>query len=103
MGIPSAVASDVFFSSRALRKEAPTRDLYAELTPHGIRVVGLRPKAFRRRAPSRTPTEPRTKATGMTWEQWQEMLASRAQGKRLMTLAEMANEAVFVASERRAA
>jgi len=47
--------------------------------------------------------EPRTKATGMTWEQWQEMLASRAQGKRLMTVAEMANEAVFVASERRAA
>jgi len=39
----------------------------------------------------------------MAWEQWQEMLASRAQGKRLMTLAEMANEAVFVASERRAA
>ena len=37
----------------------------------------------------------------MTWEQWQEMLASRNHARRLMTqLHEMANVAVFVASDK---
>ena len=36
----------------------------------------------------------------MTWEQWQEFLASRTQRRRLMTLEEMANAAVFMASDR---
>jgi enoyl-[acyl-carrier-protein] reductase (NADH) len=36
----------------------------------------------------------------MTWEQWQQLLASRTHGKRLMTLEEMANVAAFVASDR---
>ena len=36
----------------------------------------------------------------MTWEQWQTMLASRAHPRRLMTLGEMANLAVFVASDK---
>jgi hypothetical protein len=40
---------------------------------------------------------PRAKATGMTWEQWQVLLASRTQPRRLMTLAEMPNVAVFIA------
>ena len=44
--------------------------------------------------------EPRAKATGMTWEQWQQMLASRTHGKRLMTLTEMANVAAFMASDK---
>jgi enoyl-[acyl-carrier-protein] reductase (NADH) len=44
--------------------------------------------------------EPRAKASGMTWEQWQEMLASRTHPRRLMTLAEMANVAVFMASDK---
>jgi NAD(P)-dependent dehydrogenase (short-subunit alcohol dehydrogenase family) len=44
--------------------------------------------------------EPRAKATGMTWEQWQEFLASKTHGRRLMTLHEMANVAAFVASDK---
>jgi enoyl-[acyl-carrier-protein] reductase (NADH) len=44
--------------------------------------------------------EPRATASGMTWEQWQEMLASRTHPRRLMTLAEMANVAVFMASDK---
>jgi NAD(P)-dependent dehydrogenase (short-subunit alcohol dehydrogenase family) len=36
--------------------EALTRDLSVELAPHGIRVVGLRPRACPRHAPSRTPS-----------------------------------------------
>ncbi|HEY6677358.1 MAG TPA: SDR family oxidoreductase [Actinomycetota bacterium] len=36
----------------------------------------------------------------MTWEQWQELLASRTHPRRLMTLEEMANTAVFMASDK---
>jgi len=44
--------------------------------------------------------EPRAKATGMKWEEWQQLLASRTHGRRLMTLEEMANVAAFVASDK---
>ena len=80
-------------------KEALTRDLSAELAPHGIRVVGLRPQAMPETPTIRNAFEPRARATGMTWEQWQELLASRTHPRRLMTLAEMANLAVFMASD----
>jgi NAD(P)-dependent dehydrogenase (short-subunit alcohol dehydrogenase family) len=81
-------------------KEALTRDLSAELAPHGIRVVGLRPQAMLETRTIKNAFEPRAKATGMTWEQWQQMLASRTHPKRVMTLEEMANVAVFMASNR---
>jgi NAD(P)-dependent dehydrogenase (short-subunit alcohol dehydrogenase family) len=81
-------------------KEALTRDLSAELAPHGIRVVGLRPQAMPETRTIKDGFEPRAKATGMTWEQFQEMLASRTHPRRLMTLQEMANTAVFVASDK---
>ena len=80
-------------------KEALTRDLSAELAPHGIRVVGLRPQAMPETRTIRDAYEPRAEASGMTWEQWQEMLASRTHPRRLMTLEEMANVAAFVASD----
>jgi NAD(P)-dependent dehydrogenase (short-subunit alcohol dehydrogenase family) len=80
-------------------KEALTRDLSAELAPQGIRVVGLRPQGMPETRTIRDAFEPRAKATGMTWEQWQEMLASRTHPRRLMTLEEMANMAVFMASD----
>jgi NAD(P)-dependent dehydrogenase (short-subunit alcohol dehydrogenase family) len=81
-------------------KEALTRDLSAELAPHGIRVVGLRPQAMPETRTIQEAFEPRAKATGMSWEQWQQFLASRTHPRRLMTLAEMANIAVFMASDR---
>jgi NAD(P)-dependent dehydrogenase (short-subunit alcohol dehydrogenase family) len=80
-------------------KEALTRHLSAELAPHGVRVVGLRPQAMLETRTIKNAFEPRAKATGMTWEQWQQLLASRTHGRRLMTLAEMANVAAFVASD----
>jgi enoyl-[acyl-carrier-protein] reductase (NADH) len=43
--------------------------------------------------------EPRAKASGMTWDQFQEFLASKTHPKRLMTLEEMANVAAFMASD----
>ena len=81
-------------------KEALTRDLSAELAPHGIRVVGLRPQGMPETGTIRDAFEPRAKATGMTWEQWQELLASRTHPRRLMTLEEMADMAVFMASDK---
>jgi NAD(P)-dependent dehydrogenase (short-subunit alcohol dehydrogenase family) len=81
-------------------KEALTRDLSVELAPHGIRVVGLRPQAMPETPTIRDAFEPRAKATGMTWEQWQEFLAGRTHPRRLMTLDEMANVAAFMASDK---
>ena len=81
-------------------KEALTRDLSVELAPMGIRVVGLRPYAMPETSTIKDAFEPRARASGMTWEQWQEMLASRTHPRRLMSLEEMANVAVFLASDK---
>ena len=81
-------------------KEALTRDLSAELAPHGIRVVGLRPQAMPETATIKEAFEARANVLGITWEQWQQVLASRTHARRLMTLAEMADAAVFIASDR---
>ena len=80
-------------------KEALTRDLSAELAPQGVRVVGLRPNGIPETATLREAFEIRAKALGMTWEQWQELLASRTHPRRPSTLAETANMAVFMASD----
>lgn len=81
-------------------KEALTRDLSAELAPHGIRVVGLRPQAIPETPTIKDAFEPRAKRTGITWEQWQDFLASRTHPRRLMTLDELTNTAVFMASDK---
>ena len=52
-------------------KEALTRDLSAELAPHGIRVVGLRPHGIPETATmKRSLRDSSAKALGMTWEQF---------------------------------
>ena len=81
-------------------KESLTRSLSAELAPHGIRVVGLRPQAMPETPTIKDAYEPRAKATGMTWEQWQELLASRTHARRLMTLDDVSNLAAFMASDK---
>jgi NAD(P)-dependent dehydrogenase (short-subunit alcohol dehydrogenase family) len=80
-------------------KEALTRDLSAELAPHGIRVVGLRPNGIPETGSLKEAFEARAKALGSTWDQWRELLAGRTHPRRLMTLAELANVAVFMASD----
>jgi NAD(P)-dependent dehydrogenase (short-subunit alcohol dehydrogenase family) len=80
-------------------KEALTRDLSAELAPQGIRVVGLRPHGIPETGTLKEAFETRAKALGMTWEQWQQSLAGRTHTRRLSTLAELANVAVFMASD----
>jgi NAD(P)-dependent dehydrogenase (short-subunit alcohol dehydrogenase family) len=79
--------------------EALTRGLSAELAPQGIRVVGLRPQGIPETGRIKESFEGYAKASGMTWEQFQESLASRTHARRLSTLAELANVAVFVASD----
>jgi NAD(P)-dependent dehydrogenase (short-subunit alcohol dehydrogenase family) len=81
-------------------KEALTRDLSAELAPQGIRVVGLRPNGLPETATLREAFEVRATALGMTWERWQGVLAARTHPRRLSTLAELAEVAAFVASDR---
>jgi NAD(P)-dependent dehydrogenase (short-subunit alcohol dehydrogenase family) len=95
-GIPSVGG----YGPAMAAKEALTRDLSAELAPQGIRVVGLRPQAMPETRTIKEAFEPRAKASGMTWEQWQEFLASRTHARRLMTLDETANMAVFMASDK---
>jgi NAD(P)-dependent dehydrogenase (short-subunit alcohol dehydrogenase family) len=79
--------------------EALTRGLSAELAPHGIRVVGLRPQGMPETGRIKESFGTYAKASGMTWEQFQELLASRTHTRRLSTLADMANVAVFMASD----
>src|SRR4030095_8863278 len=57
-------------------EEALTRVLSAELAPQGIRVVGLRPQAIPETGTLKEGFEARAKVSGMTWEQFQGLLAS---------------------------
>jgi len=63
-------------------------------------VVGLRPQAMPETDTIREAYEPRAAATGMTWEQWQALLASRNHARRLMALDELAHVAAFLASDK---
>ena len=80
-------------------KESLTRSLSAELAPHGIRVVGLRPQGIDGSSTIKEAFEPRAEATGLTWPQFQELLAARTHTRRLMTLDEVGNVAAFMASD----
>jgi NAD(P)-dependent dehydrogenase (short-subunit alcohol dehydrogenase family) len=79
-------------------KEALTRELSAELAPQGIRVVGLRPNGIPEADSLKEVFH--AKAPSMTWDQWQELLASRTHARRLSTLQQMADTAVFIASDK---
>ncbi len=79
-------------------KEALTRDLSLELAPQGIRVVGLRPHGMPETKTMREVFD--AKATGMTWEKFQEYLASTTHRRRVMALEEVASMAAFMASDR---
>jgi NAD(P)-dependent dehydrogenase (short-subunit alcohol dehydrogenase family) len=79
--------------------EALTRDLSAELAPQGIRVVGLRPQGMPETARIKESFGLYAKASGMSWEQFQEALADRTHTHRLSTLVETAKVAVFMASD----
>ena len=79
--------------------EALTRDLSAELAPQGIRVVGLRPQGMPDSGTIKEVFGLHANAWGISWEQFQELIASRTHARRLSSLAEMANMAVLAASD----
>ena len=81
-------------------KEALTRDLSAELAPHGIRVVGLRPHGIPETATMAELAEIRAKSSGLTWEQFTGYFASTTHTRRVMALDEVASMAVFMASDK---
>lgn len=79
-------------------KEALTRSLSAELAPHGIRVVGLRPHGIPETDSMREVAG--LKAAGLSYEQFQEYLADSTHRRRVMTLTEVADAAVLAACDR---
>ena len=88
------------YGAASAAKEALTRDLSAELAPQGIRVVGLRPHGMPETNTMREVHDLKAKASGLTWEQFQGYLASTTHARRVMTLDEVANMAVFMASDK---
>lgn len=96
---PARIGSPLLggYSLAMAAKEALTRSLSVELAPHGIRVVGLRPHAMPETATMQDVFK--AKSGGMPWEQWQGLMASRTHPRRLMKVDEVANLAVFVASD----
>ena len=80
--------------------EALTRGLSAELAPQGVRVIGLRPQAMPDTRRIKESFESYAKASGMSWERFQESLASRTHTHRLSTLEDLANMAVLAACDK---
>jgi hypothetical protein len=64
-------------------------------------VVGLRPQGMPETSLIKESFVLFATASGVTWEQFQESLASRTHPRRLSTLAELANVAAFMASDKR--
>jgi NAD(P)-dependent dehydrogenase (short-subunit alcohol dehydrogenase family) len=79
--------------------EAMTRDLSHELSPKGIRVVGLRPHGIPETSMMKEVFDLKARPAGTTWDQFQAYLASMNHAKRGMALDEVANVAAFMASD----
>jgi NAD(P)-dependent dehydrogenase (short-subunit alcohol dehydrogenase family) len=88
------------YGSSQAAKEALNRYLSVELAPQGIRVVCLRSYGMPETQTIREIFEIKGKEEGLTWEQFTGYLAGMTHPKRPMTLAEMANVAAFVASDK---
>ena len=88
------------YSSSQAAKEALTRDLSVELAPHGIRVVGLRSNAITDTDTFREVFDIKAKPMGVTWEQFTQYIASTSHTQRGTMLEELADMAVFMASDK---
>jgi NAD(P)-dependent dehydrogenase (short-subunit alcohol dehydrogenase family) len=84
-------------------EEALIRNLSAELGPHGVRVVGLRPHGMSDSDTIKEVYGLHAKANSTTREQFQKMIEQRTHLKRLPTLQEMAEVAAFMACDRASA
>jgi NAD(P)-dependent dehydrogenase (short-subunit alcohol dehydrogenase family) len=80
-------------------KEALTRDLSAELAPHGIRVVALRPHAIPETSTMREVFDLKVNGA-LSWEGFEGALAGTTHPGRVIRLEEVADAAVFAASDK---
>jgi NAD(P)-dependent dehydrogenase (short-subunit alcohol dehydrogenase family) len=83
--------------------EALTRALSAELGPHGVRALCLRPDALPETATIDVVFGQHAKTAGLTREQFTAMMVGLTHRKHFPTLAEVASAAVFAASDHAAA
>jgi NAD(P)-dependent dehydrogenase (short-subunit alcohol dehydrogenase family) len=88
------------FGSASAAKEALTRDLSAELAPHGIRVVNLRPHGLPETSTMREVFDIKGPLVGLAWEQFTAYLAGTTHPRRTMALREVADVAAFMASDK---
>jgi NAD(P)-dependent dehydrogenase (short-subunit alcohol dehydrogenase family) len=82
---------------------ALSRTLSVELAPQGVRVVCLMPNAMPETGTIRENFERYAKATGLTPAEYLARLESMTHLRRLTTLAELADVAVFMASDQASA
>jgi NAD(P)-dependent dehydrogenase (short-subunit alcohol dehydrogenase family) len=80
--------------------EALTRTLAAELGPQGVRVVCMRPDGLPETATIDVVYGQHAETIGITQPEYQAMMDSMTHRKRAGTLAEVANVAAFLASDR---
>lgn len=94
----TGVAGNGGYGPAMAAKEAMTRDLSAELAPHGVRVVSLRPHGMPETMTMRDVHE--TKMAHLPYEQFAAFLAGSTHPKRAMRLDDLAGAAAFAASDR---
>jgi NAD(P)-dependent dehydrogenase (short-subunit alcohol dehydrogenase family) len=82
-------------------KDALTRDLSMELAPHGIRVLALRPHGIPESSTMRELYELKKDGFGgISWDGFADYLDGMTHARRSSTLEEVANMAVFAASDK---
>ena len=79
--------------------EVLTRNLSVELAPHGIRVAGMRADGMPDSPTIREVFDIHSKVYGMSWQQFHDAIAAKNHPRRLLSLAEMAKAATFLASD----
>jgi NAD(P)-dependent dehydrogenase (short-subunit alcohol dehydrogenase family) len=99
MAFPNAGGSAPAFAAVV----ALTRTLSAELGPQGVRVVCLMPNAMPETGTIRENFAKFAKAAGITPAEYLERIVSMTHLRRLTTLEELANVAVFMASDQASA
>jgi NAD(P)-dependent dehydrogenase (short-subunit alcohol dehydrogenase family) len=83
--------------------EALTRGLAAELGPHGVRVICLRPDGIPETDTIGVVFGLHARGAGMTREAFQALMEGQTLRRKLPTLAEVADAAAFVASDKASA
>ena len=79
--------------------EVLTRNLSAELAPHGIRVAGMRADGMPDSSTIKEVFGIHAKVYGISWQQFHDVIAGKNHPRRLLSLTELAKAAAFLASD----